>query len=161
MTVDMRPATPGIAASVEVGDGGRSLADAGCRLWVDLLPVLVEDDDRVYGAVLGGLDDVVQRRGVGVQHDGRVLLVEGEHGGHGVDAVAEPVAERAIDLDRHAVAAGNLRHGTGEGSGGYAAACAATSAMTSAASSSWRRRSATCIREMTRRCTWAVPSNSW
>ena len=44
-------------------------------------------------------------------------LFEGEHGGHGVDAVAEPVAERAIDLDRDAVLAGDLRHRTGEGSG--------------------------------------------
>src|SRR5919201_6078280 len=65
--------------------------------------VLPGDEDRGDRAVLGGLEDVVDRGAIGVHHRGLVLLVELEDVGGGVDAVARADAERAVDFYSDAV----------------------------------------------------------
>src|SRR4051794_18292624 len=61
------------------------------------------DRDRHDRAVAGGLDQVVARSAVRVDHDRLLVVVELEDARSGRDAVPEAVAELAIDLDHEAV----------------------------------------------------------
>src|SRR3954454_16551889 len=129
----------------------RSFRESG----VEVRPVLVDHEDRVDGAVLRSGEDLVERRAVRIEHDGLVLLIELEDIRGRVDAVAEPVAELAIHPETDPVAGRDLRHAVADSAARSAVAASGETDSATASTSSWsmRRRSAACMRAMTRRCT--------
>ena len=79
--------------------GGRARGLGGrARLGVEVA-ALADDEDRRDGTVAGGRDHVVDRRSVGIDDDGLVLVVELEDVRGGVDAVARADAEGPVDGD--------------------------------------------------------------
>src|SRR3954452_17994287 len=109
----------------------------------------IADRDGVHRAVRGRVDQVVALGAVRVDHDRLLVVVELEDVWLRFDAVAEAVAELAIDLDHEPFSRrGRAAHAA---TGSSAGSCSASHLFRS---SRWRR-------ETTSRCTWAVPSKIW
>ena len=125
---------------------------------------LADDEDRRHRAVSGGGDHVVDRRAVGVDDDGLVLVVELEDVRRGVHAVAGPDAQRPVDGDLDPVDRGQ-RHVRRRRTSKNAAIAAISSTGTSRAGpgrcpSSWGAPPAGMANSSAARMSWADRTGS-